>query len=140
MAKKEIAYGLWCLSFMGFAGLHRFYLRKPISGTLYLLTFGFFGIGSIADLFLIPGIVENQNLKEKLLTSGEVTSGIKPQGLEIEILRVCRDIGGATLSDCVIETQADPKEVKDIIRALCRQELLHPDNRESDGAVIYRAV
>ena len=51
-----VGYVLWIF---GFTGAHRFYFGKPISGTLYLLTAGFFLIGWIIDLFLIPGMTED---------------------------------------------------------------------------------
>lgn len=46
-----------------FAGLHRFYLHKPLSGIFYLLTWGFFGIGSVIDLFRMTELVETYNLR-----------------------------------------------------------------------------
>ncbi|MDP3478705.1 MAG: TM2 domain-containing protein [Desulfoprunum sp.] len=46
-----IGYLLWLL---GFLGAHRFYYGKQISGTLYFFTLGLFFIGWIVDLFLIP--------------------------------------------------------------------------------------
>ena len=50
---KTIGYLLWLF---GFTGAHRFYYGKPISGTIWLFTFGLFGIGWLVDLFLIPGM------------------------------------------------------------------------------------
>ncbi len=50
---KAIGYILWIFGFMG---AHRFYYGRPISGTLYFFTLGFFLIGWIVDLFLIPGM------------------------------------------------------------------------------------
>lgn len=50
---KAIGYILWIF---GFTGSHRFYFGKPISGTIWLLTFGLLGIGWLIDLFLIPGM------------------------------------------------------------------------------------
>jgi len=41
------------LCFGGFLGLHRFYLGKKVTGILYLLTFGFWGLGIIYDWILI---------------------------------------------------------------------------------------
>lgn len=61
MRSVGVAYGLWALCIVGVAGIHRFYLGKPITGLLWLLTWGVFGIGLLVDLFLIPGIVERQN-------------------------------------------------------------------------------
>jgi TM2 domain-containing membrane protein YozV len=61
MRSVGVAYGLWALCIVGVAGIHRFYLGKPITGVIWLLTWGIFGLGSLIDLFLIPGMVENQN-------------------------------------------------------------------------------
>ncbi len=48
-----VGYLFWLL---GCFGLHRFYFGKPISGLIYLFTFGLLGVGWIVDLFLIPGM------------------------------------------------------------------------------------
>lgn len=50
---KTIGYLLWIF---GFTGAHRFYYGKPISGTIWLFTFGLLGIGWLVDLFLIPSM------------------------------------------------------------------------------------
>ena len=46
-----VAYALFCLSFIGVAGIQHFYLGHFFRGTLWLLTWGLFGIGLIYDLF-----------------------------------------------------------------------------------------
>ncbi len=53
-----IGYILWIF---GFTGSHRFYYGKPISGTIYFLTLGLFGIGWLIDLFLVPGMDRQAN-------------------------------------------------------------------------------
>lgn len=50
---KTVGYLLWIL---GFTGAHRFYYGRPITGTIWLLTLGVFGIGWLVDLFLIPSM------------------------------------------------------------------------------------
>ncbi len=62
---KIIGYILWIFGFMG---AHRFYFGRPISATIYFFTLGLFLIGWIIDLFLIPGMDEDADLK---YTSGD---------------------------------------------------------------------
>ncbi|MBK8014866.1 MAG: TM2 domain-containing protein [Deltaproteobacteria bacterium] len=52
-----------------FAGLHRFYLGRPVWGLLYFVTWGFAGIGTIIDLFSIPRMVDDEN--RRLLYPGD---------------------------------------------------------------------
>ena len=44
-------------------GAHRFYYGRPITGTIWFLTLGVFLIGWIVDLFLIPGMDRNADIK-----------------------------------------------------------------------------
>jgi len=60
MHSKVVGYILWIFGFMG---SHRFYFGKPVSGTVYYLTFGLFFIGWIVDLFLIPALDREANLR-----------------------------------------------------------------------------
>jgi TM2 domain-containing membrane protein YozV len=55
-----LGYGLWLF---GFTGSHRFYYGKPITGTLWFLTFGLLGIGWLIDLVLIPGMDRNADFR-----------------------------------------------------------------------------
>lgn len=53
-------YLLWIF---GFLGMHRFYYGRPISGTIYFFTLGLFFIGWIVDLFLIPGMDRDADIR-----------------------------------------------------------------------------
>ncbi len=55
-----VGYILWIF---GFLGCHRFYFGKPISGTIYFFTLGLFFIGWIIDLFLIPGMAREAEIR-----------------------------------------------------------------------------
>ncbi|MBW2181230.1 MAG: TM2 domain-containing protein [Deltaproteobacteria bacterium] len=59
---KVLGYILWIF---GFTGSHRFYFGKPISGTIYFFTFGIFLIGWLIDLFLIPSMDRQADLRYK---------------------------------------------------------------------------
>lgn len=50
---KVFAAILSLVGFFGVAGLHRLYVGRIISGVIWFLTFGFFGIGTVVDLILI---------------------------------------------------------------------------------------
>lgn len=57
---KVIGYLLWLF---GFLGAHRFYYGKPVTGTLWFFTLGLLGIGWLVDLFLIPGMDRDADLR-----------------------------------------------------------------------------
>ncbi|MCH2535281.1 MAG: TM2 domain-containing protein [Bdellovibrionales bacterium] len=61
--KGEIDYNIsWILlSFLGVFGVHRFYMRKYITGILYLLTGGLFLIGYLYDLWTLNEQITIQN-------------------------------------------------------------------------------
>ena len=61
-----VAYLLWAACFLGACGLHRFYTRRYVTGTIWLLTFGLLGIGQFVDLFLVDGLVRSTNYEEAL--------------------------------------------------------------------------
>ncbi len=57
---KSIGYILWVF---GFTGSHRFYYGKPVTGTIWFFTLGLLFIGWIIDLFLIPSMDRQADLK-----------------------------------------------------------------------------
>jgi len=57
---KVIGYLLWIF---GFTGSHRFYYGKPITGTIWFFTLGLLGIGWLIDLFLIPAMDKEADLR-----------------------------------------------------------------------------
>ena len=62
----RLAYLFWLPSLMGFAGLHRFYLGKPLSGLLYLATGGLLGLGTLYDGLTMPQQVQTARLNHRL--------------------------------------------------------------------------
>ena len=63
---KLFGYILWIF---GFTGSHRFYYGKPVTGAIWFFTFGLFMIGWIIDLFLIPSMDRQADLR---FTAGKI--------------------------------------------------------------------
>jgi len=57
---KSIGYILWIF---GFLGSHRFYYGRPITGTIWFFTLGLLFVGWIVDLFLIPRMDREADLR-----------------------------------------------------------------------------
>ena len=68
--RKTIGYILWIF---GFTGSHRFYYGKPFMGTVYFFTLGLLGIGWLIDLFLIPALDRQADLR---FTAGPIDYSI----------------------------------------------------------------
>ncbi|MEB3201132.1 MAG: TM2 domain-containing protein [Synechococcaceae cyanobacterium] len=146
-----VAYLLWALGVLGLpfgvplglCGVHRFYCRKPASGTLWLLTFGLCGIGQLIDLLLIPSMVRQANqplLLEQALAALERNG---EESLERHLLQLARRRGpeGFTLNDALLDPQlpqgSDSALVRGEIERLLHADLLDVGN-DGRGRVIYR--
>jgi TM2 domain-containing membrane protein YozV len=66
MRSTVVAYLLWCLVFVGFAGIHRLYAGRIVTGLIWLFTGGLLFIGQFIDLFLIPGMIDEENLRARV--------------------------------------------------------------------------
>ncbi len=53
------------LTFLGFFGVHRFYMGKILTGLLYLFTLGLFGIGVIYDYWTLNEQISSRNLERE---------------------------------------------------------------------------
>jgi TM2 domain-containing membrane protein YozV len=57
---QALGYILWIF---GFLGAHRFYYGKQLSGTIYFFTLGLLFIGWFIDLFLIPAMNREADIR-----------------------------------------------------------------------------
>ncbi len=64
--RVDLAYLFWGLSLVGVAGLHRIYLRRHLSGILYLATFGLLGVGTVLDGMHMRRLVRRARLEAQL--------------------------------------------------------------------------
>ncbi len=130
-----IAYLLWLGGLFLICGLQRFYTRRPLSGTLWLFTFGLCGVGQLVDLFLVPELVTLANRNQPLLEPAPP--------LDRQLLLLARRSGSAgftyndALLDCQLENGTPRDRVRQEIERLLQEDLLHVGNDER-GRVVYR--
>ena len=135
--RRNLAFGyaLWALGLVGVCGVHRFYNRKPLSGTLWLLTFGLCFVGQLVDLWLMPELVDQAN--RPLVSPGSTLS------VERQLVHLARRRGelGFTLNDALVEMElpagVESRQVRDEIQRLLHAELLDVGN-DDRGRVIYK--
>jgi TM2 domain-containing membrane protein YozV len=121
--------------FLGGIGIHKFYLGYNFMGVLYVV-FCWTFIPLVLSFFDFLGLVL---MSDKVFNAK--FNGLSSERLDVSILRVCADkFDGATISECVIATGADPQKVKEIIDQLCKKGLLTVSNRLGDHAVTYKAI
>lgn len=152
MNNKGTSYILWLSIFLGIGGLHRFYNGKIFSGTVWLLTGGFFGIGQFIDLFLIPDMVDAHNLrhgtKYGLLydpSQPAVTQTLTPAEqplteaqLKRLLLHSAQAHGGRiSVTQGVLDTGADFPEVESALLGLAKKGHADIQNDPHTGAVVY---
>jgi TM2 domain-containing membrane protein YozV len=142
--RRSIAFSylFWCLSFLGFCGIHRFYNRKPISGLLWFFTIGLCGIGQLIDLFLIPEMVSQANMSLLQATADAQDGAPALPSIEKQLLQLARRVGrdGFTINDALLELNLAPEESSETVRGeierLLHAGLLDVGNDER-GRVIY---
>jgi len=105
MINKKTAYVLWLLWLMGLGGIHRIYAGQVIAGLIYLFTWGLFGVGQLVDLVLIPGMVDEQNLKHLALRGGNLANQA-PQSQTI-VINVGERTQGETSNPVVLQLQPE---------------------------------
>ena len=143
-----VAYILWAFGLMGFCGIHRFYSGKITSGLLYFLTFGFLGVGQVLDLFLIPGMTKERNMRllyeatiEARNNSPQVTL-VEKEEPQVDPMLVLLKAAAAnnnvlSVGQVMLATELPIDRVESLLAQALKQGLAHVDNDEKTGAVRY---
>jgi TM2 domain-containing membrane protein YozV len=139
---------LWLACLFGICGVHRFYLGKPITGLLYVLTFGLFGIGQIVDLFFMREMVLMANTKDRLLgprREVKLLSPARPQRsvnteeeLRVNLVQTASKNGGQiSVSQGVMATGKSFEKVEGLLDEMAKSGYVGIDNHPETGAVVY---
>ncbi|MGD2182202.1 TM2 domain-containing protein [Lusitaniella coriacea] len=146
-----VSYILWLACFMGFGGLHRLYNGKIGTGLLWFFTWGLCGIGQFIDLFLIPSVVEEHDLRlqarsgrlpqplpiPRATPTPRVVPPTKDQ-LTLNLLKAAQKRGGKiSVTQAVLDTGASFPEVEKILQEMVKGGYADPENDPSSGIVIY---
>lgn len=140
---------MWCLVFVGLAGIHRIYLGKYGTGILYLLTFGLFGIGQFIDLFRMKSLVQDSNIREgylphprvlgQLMSQMSTASGSVARPLRHQLLDAAVAHGGAiSVTDGVAATGATFDEVEAELKKLVESGYVDVDVPAGKSYIVYR--
>lgn len=138
-----VAFLLWLACLFGLCGIHRFYLGKPVTGFLYLITFGFLGIGQIIDLARLDGMVEDSNLALEERRRGLLGPGVSmrdpAEELRLQLVRAAATRGGKlSVTQGVMATGKAFREVEAALDDMVRSGYVDVDNEPDTGVVVYR--
>jgi TM2 domain-containing membrane protein YozV len=158
---KGMAFLLWLTWLFGVCGLHRFYLGRPLSGFLYLCTFGFLGIGQVVDLFLMQGMVEEANTKHQALQAlaekralralgyrshlallsapaAALVEADSPEKFRVKLVQAAaRYNGKLSVTQGVMATGKTFEEVEQALDEMVRSGYVDVTNDENTGVVVY---
>ncbi|PZD74834.1 hypothetical protein C1752_00970 [Acaryochloris thomasi RCC1774] len=141
------AYLLCGLGVFGLCGLHRFYLGKPVSGAVWLLTFGLFGMGQWVDLALIPSITSERRRtlgpRSETDYSGllqkvwQQVSQKKVDPMQALLNVAIANNNELSLGRAILETGLTADEAEALLLEAARRGLAHVGNDPDSGAVRY---
>lgn len=148
-----LSYLFWLMGFFGVAGLHRLYNRKIASGIIWLLTLGLFGVGQILDIFFVPGMAEEHQLKQLKSKYGEgiydllnepaaIAQTLKQPTQEekmVKLLRAAQNHAGQiSVTQAVMDTGLGFEEVESLLKGMVKSGYASVDNHPSTGVVVYQ--
>lgn len=143
-----VAFGLWLACLFGLCGVHRFYLRKPGTGILWLLTFGLLGIGQLVDLVRLRDLVEDENIlaegrKRRALAREEARAlppaSLPEPDLRQSLLKAAAARGGnLSVAQGVMASGKTFEEVEAALDEMAKKGYADIDNDPKSGVVIYK--
>ena len=156
-SSTSTAFLLWLACALGLCGIHRFYLGRTWTGILYLLTFGFLGVGQLVDLVRLRQMVQDENLKrdafsalaeKRAITAGKVNLltaavGDLPAAEPTESLRMklleaaAKRNGQLSVTEGVMVTGRPFDVVEAELDAMAKSGYVGISNDPDTGMVVY---
>ncbi|MEH2163245.1 MAG: NINE protein [Nostoc sp.] len=161
-ANSGVAYILWCLCFFGICGGQRFYTGQIGSGLIYFFTIGFFGIGQLIDLALIPGMVDKRNIYLRglhgngtpsvnqliTLNIGEIPQLQQLQSIQPQIsstvspmqklLKAAKEHNGQlSIAQAAMYTELESEQLKELLQEATKIGYAEINNDRDTGAIRY---
>ncbi|MEM6520106.1 MAG: NINE protein [Cyanobacteria bacterium P01_D01_bin.71] len=148
-----LSYLLWIGGFFGVSGLHRLYNGKIVSGLIWFFTLGLFGIGQFIDVFLIPGMTREYELRRlrsrygddiydllnQPLPTTQVARPLTREEKMVKLLRAAKQHGGQlSVTQAVMETGLGFEEAETLLSEMAKSGYVGVDNHPQSGVVIYR--
>ena len=151
MNKVGTSYLLWLGCLFGISGLHRLYNGKIATGLFWMFTWGFFGVGQFIDLFLVPDMVEEHNVKYRarlgmsphgvpLSQPAVAATVLKPtrEQLMMKLLEAAALKGGKlSVTQGVMATGMGFAEVEALLQDMVRTGYVGIDNDPVTGVITY---
>ena len=161
MRNTSTAYLLLAMQFFGASGLHRFYLGKPVSGLLWMATFGLGGLGTLYDLLTMEEQVDMANrrmlpaARQHPMLPAAASAGHNPYmpsaarytptaapareelPLELRVLQAAKHHGGRlTVMQAAAELGVRMQTIEDKLDDLCHKGRANIEVSE-DGVIYY---
>jgi len=149
--KEGASYALWCAWLGGFGGLHRIYMGKYFTGTLWLCTWGLLGVGQLIDLFAMKRLVHSANIRAGYIPhprwADRVAAGASPPALPAHVRKPLKHLlldaaiaqgGELSVTEGVAATGASFEAVEKTLTHLVTTGYVDIDNRPGSGVTVYR--
>lgn len=147
------SYLLWFGILFGLGGLHRLYNGKVATGLLWLCTWGLFGVGQFADLFLIPRMIDRTlppgqcnrrplgNATQEFLREVVRPSLVLPVPGDrplAQLIAAAEQLGGKlSVTQGVAATGLEFSQVETLLNDLVTTDYVSADNDPNTGIVFY---
>ncbi|MEM6838664.1 MAG: NINE protein [Cyanobacteria bacterium P01_C01_bin.120] len=151
--RLALTYLLWIGGFFGFSGLHRLYNGKITSGLIWFFTLGLFGVGQFIDVFLVPGMTEDHELRRlrsrygsdiydllnQPLSTTQVAQPPTREEKMVKLLHAAKQHGGQlSVTQAVMATGLGFEEAEMLLGEMAKSGYVGVDNHPQSGIVMYR--